>query len=92
MSRELADHLKDDAEIGVTGVSRDPNGEIAGVNQRTDAGHGDPSSASPASLAPAQAGGSEDIRTEIGPACTRCKLCTLGRSQIVFGVGNPKAA
>ena len=23
--------------------------------------------------------------------CTRCKLCTLGRTQIVFGVGNPKA-
>ena len=33
----------------------------------------------------------DDIKTEIGPACTRCKLCTLGRSQIVFGVGNPKA-
>ena len=25
------------------------------------------------------------------PACTRCKLCTLGRSQIVFGVGHPQA-
>jgi len=33
----------------------------------------------------------EDIKAEIGPACTRCKLCTLGRSQIVFGVGNAKA-
>jgi len=31
------------------------------------------------------------FKTDIGPACTRCKLCTLGRSQIVFGVGNPKA-
>lgn len=33
----------------------------------------------------------ELIRTEIGPACSRCKLHTLGRSQVVFGVGNPHA-
>jgi len=31
------------------------------------------------------------LRTEIGPACTRCKLHTLGRTQVVFGVGNPQA-
>jgi uracil-DNA glycosylase len=30
------------------------------------------------------------IRDEIGD-CTRCKLHTLGRTQIVFGVGNPNA-
>ena len=33
----------------------------------------------------------EALRTHIGPACTRCKLCTLGRRQVVFGVGNPAA-
>jgi uracil-DNA glycosylase family 4 len=31
------------------------------------------------------------IKADIGPDCARCKLCTLGRRQIVFGVGNPKA-
>ena len=31
------------------------------------------------------------IRAEIGPDCSRCKLHTLGRRQIVFGVGNPDA-
>jgi DNA polymerase len=31
------------------------------------------------------------LRDEIGPGCTRCKLHTLGRSQVVFGVGNPSA-
>jgi uracil-DNA glycosylase len=31
------------------------------------------------------------LRVEIGPACTRCKLHTLGRKQVVFGVGNPDA-
>ena len=30
------------------------------------------------------------IRADIGD-CTRCKLCRLGRKQIVFGVGNPNA-
>ena len=30
------------------------------------------------------------IREDIGD-CTRCKLCSLGRKQIVFGVGNPNA-
>src|SRR5439155_16863874 len=30
------------------------------------------------------------VRTELGD-CTRCKLHTLGRKQIVFGVGNPAA-
>ena len=31
------------------------------------------------------------LKDEIGPACTRCKLHTLGRKQVVFGVGNPTA-
>jgi DNA polymerase len=30
------------------------------------------------------------IREDIGE-CVRCKLCSLGRKQIVFGVGNPNA-
>jgi uracil-DNA glycosylase family 4 len=32
------------------------------------------------------------LRVEIGPQCTRCKLHTLGRQQVVFGVGSPSAA
>ncbi|MBL8138246.1 MAG: uracil-DNA glycosylase [Acidobacteria bacterium] len=40
-------------------------------------------------LAPAEALAA--LRHEIGPACTRCKLHTLGRRQVVFGVGNPQA-
>jgi uracil-DNA glycosylase family 4 len=31
------------------------------------------------------------LKSEIGPDCTRCKLHTLGRKQVVFGVGNPNA-
>ena len=33
----------------------------------------------------------EAIRREIGPDCSRCKLHGLGRRNVVFGVGNPKA-
>jgi len=36
------------------------------------------------------AGALAAIRTDIGD-CTRCKLHTMGRTQIVFGVGNPDA-
>ncbi|MEO7276191.1 MAG: uracil-DNA glycosylase [Vicinamibacterales bacterium] len=32
-----------------------------------------------------------EIRADIGD-CTRCKLHTLGRTQVVFGVGNPAAS
>jgi len=31
------------------------------------------------------------LRGEIGPDCQRCKLHTLGRRQVVFGVGHPDA-
>jgi DNA polymerase len=31
------------------------------------------------------------IAAELGVDCTRCKLGTLGRRQVVFGVGNPSA-
>lgn len=87
MSRELADHLKYYAEIGVDGVSRE-----AKWRQRTSASLDSDQSVSGLILAQDGAADSLDaIRTDIGVDCRRCKLCTLGRSQIVFGVGNPKA-
>lgn len=45
--------------------------------------------ARPAPL-PIEARTLEEVRAELGD-CTRCKLHQLGRKQIVFGVGNPKA-
>ena len=38
-----------------------------------------------------QHGSLEALRVDIGPDCSRCKLHTLGRKQVVFGVGNPNA-
>jgi uracil-DNA glycosylase len=90
MSRELADHLKFYEEIGVAGVSRD-----AEWRHRADGPAQPFGSQDAASVVPlAQGTGAETleaIKDDIGPDCRRCKLCTLGRSQIVFGVGHPRA-
>jgi uracil-DNA glycosylase family 4 len=98
MSREVADHLRYYAELGVTGLSRDPQ-----WRERADKGADDvtPGIAQTESgLADVLSGFGpatavietlDDIKTDIGPACTRCKLCTLGRTQIVFGMGHAKA-
>jgi DNA polymerase len=38
-----------------------------------------------------QAEALDAVKIDIGPNCSRCKLHTLGRRQVVFGVGNPNA-
>jgi uracil-DNA glycosylase len=81
MAHPLADHLKYYAEMGVDGVSRDPQ-----WRRRTGS---DPMAESAIGSDPVDS--LDLIRTDIGPDCRRCKLCTLGRSQIVFGVGHAKA-
>lgn len=78
---DLAEHLRFYEELGVTGVSRDA------AWRRREAGESVTDAAAPVTGAPALA----SIKEEIGPDCTRCKLHTLGRRQIVFGVGNPNA-
>jgi DNA polymerase len=99
MSRqEIAAHLQFLRDLGVTGVSRDP------VWRERE---GDPAPvAPPAAVGVPSGGGGIDpvaegsltqiatldvLRAHIGPACMRCKLCKQGRSQVVFGVGNPSA-
>jgi len=89
MSRELADHLHYFKEIGVEGVSRDPAWRRRAVSASVESAVTmDPA---PPDRIAAAIETLDDIKTDIGPACTRCKLCTLGRTQVVFGVGTPKA-
>ena len=96
MSREIADHLRYYADMGVTGISRDvawrkraAEPVVAAVPPDAVAIQGGEHAASVVAAHPSES--LDDIKADIGPACTRCKLCTLGRSQIVFGVGHPKA-
>jgi DNA polymerase len=112
MSSDLQAHLQFFADLGVTGVSRDPtwrqrqeSASVETASVPTDAppdapvaeGGGaawptsstEPSDAAAPALAPAEA--LSVLRADIGPLCTRCKLCGLGRRQVVFGVGSPKA-
>ena len=90
MSRELADHLQYFSGSGVTGVSRDPKWrarsgvpevpEVPGVLGVPGVHEG-----------PEVRETLEAIALEIGVDCQRCKLCSLGRTKVVFGKGHAKA-
>jgi uracil-DNA glycosylase family 4 len=84
---QLTEHLKFAASLGVAGVSRSPD-------WRRRPGAASAAQAAPervpVALSANRAEALAAIRADIGD-CTRCKLHTLGRRQIVFGVGNPRA-
>ena len=85
----IKEHLRFAGELGVLGVSRDPAWRTRGE----PAGSPTPVEASEPTMLPMAEGGGDAlaaIRADLGD-CTRCKLHTLGRRQIVFGVGNPSA-
>jgi DNA polymerase len=95
----LADHLRFYQELGVTGVSRDAKwrrrGDDAAVPGHpaamTESAKGDGDVlAVPVTFARSALEALSAIREDLGD-CTRCKLHTLGRKRIVFGVGNPSA-
>jgi uracil-DNA glycosylase family 4 len=103
MDREqLIEHLRFANEMGVAGISRDPAWRVReSVSSALDTSG--PASASVLQTGPDAVGEPlivvrnaaatlAAVQAEIGPACTRCKLHTLGRRQVVFGVGNPDAA
>jgi uracil-DNA glycosylase family 4 len=95
---QLAEHLRFAQELGVTGISRDP---VWRDREDRSAGLSGPRSAAlkelphdsdvgPTMIPLTQVDALAAVRTDIGD-CTRCKLHTLGRTQVVFGVGNPNA-
>lgn len=95
----LRAHLQFYAELGIAGFSRDASWRAnpsapdlasrpivaldAGVDPQID----DEPPRQDAPALPDLAA----LRVHVGPQCTRCKLGTLGRRQVVFGVGNPNA-
>jgi DNA polymerase len=122
--QQMAAHLRVFADLGVTGISRDPawreRQPIATASAPEDAAAhvsaaeptsaaGDQAAVAPApahaalgegSASPAPTGADAPglaadqlaaLRSEIGADCQRCVLHTLGRRQVVYGVGNPDA-
>jgi uracil-DNA glycosylase len=79
---QAAEHLRFFADLGVDGISSDPRwrNRPETVLQPSSVLH----------VARNAAEALAAIRADIGD-CTRCKLHTLGRTQVVFGVGNPDA-
>jgi uracil-DNA glycosylase family 4 len=102
MSREhLEAHLEFFKELGVDGLRRDP----AWAARADAAPPSPPPAPNPVPVdehPPAETAvvtpiftSSEEalraVRIDLGDDCSRCKLHTLGRRQVVFGVGNPNA-
>ena len=93
---QLKAHLEFFGELGVDGMRLD-----RAWRHREDAEIAVPAAAGPALATAAAeepvpvfasaADALHALRTDIGPDCSRCKLHTLGRRQVVFGVGNPDA-
>jgi DNA polymerase len=83
---QVAEHLRFYQELGVTGVSRD----AAWRRRAADPAPAEPVPAVPLPLVRSASELLTTIREDLGD-CTRCKLHTQGRKQIVFGVGSPSA-
>lgn len=84
----IREHLKYYRDLGVMGVTTDPKWRERAKTTSEVVSAAAPETTSevvldkPAALA--------DVRAFIGD-CTRCKLHTLGRRQVVFGTGNANA-
>jgi DNA polymerase len=95
---QLIEHLKFAKELGVSGMSTDPgwrnredgralSGATESPREVEGRVEGPPT---PMTISLTSVDALAAVRADIGD-CTRCKLHTQGRKQIVFGVGNPDA-
>src|SRR3954465_10727687 len=96
---QLREHLAFASELGVEGVSRDPAWRrrddalvAAAGDVGVDSATAEEPAPAPITLARSVADLLAAIKTDLGPDCSRCKLHGLGRTQVVFGVGNPEAS
>jgi DNA polymerase len=90
-TRQLAEHLRFYGELGVNGISSDARWRLRDGSALTtpDSKLQTPKEETNVDAAPTILT-LQEIRADLGD-CTRCKLHTQGRRQIVFGVGNPNA-
>jgi uracil-DNA glycosylase len=100
---QLSEHLRFAQELGVTGVSRDPvwreraesspvaeSSAVVAELSAVASGFRRKSVGAPVTIPLTPVDALAALRIDIGD-CTRCKLHTMGRTQVVFGVGNPNA-
>ena len=91
MSREdVKAHLEFFEELGIDGVRRESLWRSR-TEEPTNRRSHEPTDAPVVSLFRSAADALAAVKDDIGADCCRCKLSGLGRTQIVFGVGNPSA-
>jgi uracil-DNA glycosylase family 4 len=81
MNEDFRAHLEFFEELGIEGVRLEPEWRGRNSSELPE----------PLNVYASPADALAAIRDDLGPDCTRCKLHTLGRTQVVFGVGNPDA-
>jgi DNA polymerase len=81
MNEELKSHLEFFEELGIDGVRLEPEWRT----RREGSERIEPIEPDEPLIA------LQVIRDDLGADCSRCKLHTLGRTQVVFGVGSPNA-
>jgi DNA polymerase len=102
MNEDLKAHLEFFEELGIDGVRLEPQwrtrhepDEPGEPSERRPTEPFEPlellEEPEPVKLYASPAEALAVIRADLGADCTRCKLHTLGRKQVVFGVGNPNA-
>ena len=88
LRQQAAEHLRFYSDLGVNGVSTDPRWRN---NPEKDPAPPTSRLETPIHGARSAAEVLAAVKSDLGDACTRCKLHTLGRQRVVFGVGNPDA-
>jgi len=88
MNEDLKAHLEFFEELGIDGVRLEPQWRTRDEPDEPGEPLQEPE---PVKLYASPAEALAIIRADLGADCTRCKLHTLGRKQVVFGVGNPNA-
>src|SRR6266850_582686 len=88
---KLKAHLEFFEELGIDGVRLEPQWHARSEPSEPTAPSEPSEPSEPIPLFASQADALRAVRDDLGADCSRCKLHTLGRRQVVFGVGNPEA-
>ena len=91
MNEDLKAHLEFFEELGVAGVRLEAEWHARREPIEPNEPNEPPENPESVIVYASAADALTAIRNDLGPDCTRCKLHTLGRTQVVFGVGNPSA-